>query len=125
MEIIKEETFNKLDLDDYEIPPPPKYVETRGFMYVIKDSAFPDFVKIGRTQNVKKRLMQYNADKPYPTSELVCISREFEDVITVEKKILGNLYKKTPPSTFSREWFPIEFIGDCLHLIEEAEDYFE
>ena len=114
-------TFSLFELDDYVVEPLPKYVEKRGYIYVIRDKVFPDFIKIGRTSNISKRLMAYNTDKPYPTTELVCISEMFANVIEAEGKILERMYKETNPTTFKKEWFKVEYSQLCEDLIKEAE----
>ena len=118
------QTFSNVDIDVYEVQPLPKVVDNRGFMYIIEDSAYPGYIKIGRTINLKKRMAMYNADKPFKSSRLVTVSREFEDAVLVEKRILEHLYKHTSPTTLSREWFHSEHVDLCTQLIEEAEDYF-
>ena len=119
------ETFSSLELDDFEVQPLPKEVDNRGYIYVVIDKAFPSHTKIGRTQSIKKRLMAYNADKPFPTTSLKIISAEFVNVNQVEKAILDKLYAATPPSTFSREWFDSAWAPMMEELIKEAESYFE
>ena len=115
---------SRIDLELFAIEPLPKEEDKRGYIYVIQDSAFKGYLKIGRTQNIKKRLTQYNADKPYSSSYLVCISREFTDVHSVEKKILSYLYDHTSPTTLSREWFENQWLDTCIDLIEQAEKEF-
>ena len=125
IEINYEQTFSDIDLDEYEVPPAPKYIETRGYVYIIQDSVFPGFFKLGRTQSLKKRLMQYNSDKPFPTTSYICFSVMFSDAITVEEKILEKLYQETPPTTFSREWFTVNHLQRAQELIQQAEEYFQ
>ena len=119
------QTFSDIDLDNYEVPAAPKYIECRGFIYIIQDSAFPGFFKLGRSQSLKKRLMQYNSDRPFPTVRYSVFSTMFADVHTVEEKILEKLYEETPPTTFSREWFTLAHIDRAIELIELAEKEFE
>lgn len=123
--IDQNQTFSDIDLDDYEVPPAPKFVETRGYIYIIQDSVFPGFFKLGRTQSLKKRLMQYNNDKPFPTASYINFSPMFLDAITVEEKILERMYLETPPTTFSREWFTLEHLERAQELIQQAEGHFE
>lgn len=118
-------TFNSLEVDDYEVAPLPKVVDKRGYMYLIEDSVFPGYIKIGRTVNLKKRLAVYNSDRPYNTVKVVAVTRMFEDVNHVEKKILEYLYENTAPSTLSREWFKESDRATCLQLFSDAEDAFE
>ena len=80
--------FSEIDLDDYEVAPLPKEPDNRGYIYLLEDLAFPGFIKIGRTICMKKRLMQYNADRPYNTVQLIALTEEFHDANNVEKKML-------------------------------------
>ena len=116
-----ENTFSQNSLTSYVVP---KYVETRGFIYILQDKAFPEFFKIGRTADMLKRLAEYNSDKPYPSTYLTHISKCFADVISVEKKILEYLYKTTSPTAFKLEWFEIAQLPLAIQLLEDAEDYF-
>ncbi len=97
----------------------------KGFIYIALDKAFPDFCKIGRTQDLPKRIVQYTSDKPFPTTWIHTISQEFKNVTEVEEAILRYMYKITEPTTFKKEWFKVEFLDTLLKLIEEAEKHFE
>lgn len=124
-EMIKNELdkeFNPLDLKEFVIP---KYVEKRGFLYVLVDNAFPKHFKVGRTADVAKRLEAYNAHKPYLTAEMYWLSKEFIDVIKVEEILLKYLYSEIRPTTFRKEWFEIVNLGMVLKLVQEIEDKLE
>lgn len=110
--------LDDFDLRDYSVP---VFKETRGFMYILFDDVFPDFIKVGRTSDCRKRLQGYNSDKPYPTARMLYVSRMFEDVNEVERRILKYMYDNTSPSTLSREWFLIEHKEMIKEIIEKAE----
>lgn len=118
------EKFNTINIDELEVPAAPKYVETRGFIYIVLDAAFPDYFKIGRTINMKRRLAAYNDDKPFPTTALYAITEMFKDCDEVERAILERMYKKARPTTLSREWFEMDHLEFALTLMREAEVYF-
>ena len=123
--IFTDEPFaNNLDTV-YIVEPLPKETDTRGYIYLVKDKVFPEFIKIGRTGNMHKRLAAYAVDKPYPTTYLVCISGMFKNVIEVEQRILAEIYKIAQPTTFRKEWFKLEHEQLCLDLINAAEDHFD
>jgi len=124
IELNRNTVFSEVDLDEFELEPVPKYIEKRGYIYLILDSAFPEFFKIGRTQSLKKRLAEYNNDKPFPTAYYVAFSCQFDDVHMVEKKILEALYKQTSPTTLSYEWFEMKYFGVAISLLMEAEKAF-
>ena len=119
---VKEDEFSKININDLTLEALPKVVDTRGYMYIIKDKAFPDWVKVGRTVDPKKRLQAYNSDKPFPTSSYTNISKCFVDVIEAERVILEKMYTLASPSTASREWFEIEHLSTIQKLIVLAED---
>ncbi len=125
MKINSIEAFKELDLGNFSVEPLvklPTPPDNRGFIYIVVDSAFPRHFKLGRTIDMKKRLMQYNSDKPYPTARVAVISDMFEDVVSVEKDILKYLYHSSPPTTFSREWFYLDLYDDATNIIKLAED---
>lgn len=114
--------FSKINISDLSLDALPKVVDTRGYIYIVRDSVFPDWVKVGRTVDPKKRLMAYNSDKPFPTARYVNMSKCFADVIEVERVILEKMYEIASPSTASREWFEIEHLKGLQELILLAED---
>lgn len=107
------------DLRDYTVP---AYKELRGYMYILRDDIFPEYIKVGRTSDVKRRLQGYNSDKPYPTARMMYISKLFDDVNEVERKVLQYLYDNTSPTTLSREWFEFKHIDKIKNIIEKAEE---
>lgn len=109
------------NLGDYMVP---TYKETRGYMYVVFDSIFPDYIKVGRTIDCKKRLQGYNSDKPYPTAKMLYVSKLFDNVNDVERKILEYLYDNTSPTTLSKEWFQFEHKQLIIDILEKAEQEF-
>lgn len=115
------EELSEFNIADYFVPPLEKYTDRRGFLYIIYDTCFPEFIKVGRTSDCKKRLIGYNSDKPYPTCKMQFISDMFEDVYEAERKVLAYMYDNTPPTTLSKEWFPIEYKQQIIEIIEKAE----
>lgn len=114
--------LSEFDLRNYEIPPLEKYVDRRGYMYILYNEVFPEYIKVGRTGNLHKRLAQYNSDAPYPTAKMLFISEMFEDVNEIERRVLAFMYDHTPPTTLSKEWFEIEHKDKLIHIIEKAEE---
>jgi hypothetical protein len=116
--IDEDATFSQFDLELYGLD---KLIDQRGYIYVVKDTLFPNHVKIGRTTNLFLRLTDYNKAKPYPTASFIAFSILFKNVILVERKILNHLYNKTSPTTFRKEWFEKKHLQLILELIEKAE----
>lgn len=115
------EELSDFDIADFVTPPLEKYTDRRGFIYVLSDSNFPDYIKVGRTSDCRKRLLGYNSDKPYPTAKMLYISIMFDNVIEVERKILRYMYDCTPPTTLSKEWFEIQHKDKIISIVEKAE----
>jgi hypothetical protein len=113
--------LSDFNLSDYSVEPLEKYVDRRGYMYILFDYKFPEHIKVGRSSDCKKRLYAYNTDKPYPTSKYLYISEMFDNVIEVERRILSFMYDNTSPTTASKEWFEIEHKEKIIHIIEKAE----
>lgn len=115
------EELTEFDIRDYKAPPLDKYIDRRGFIYILYDSIFPNYIKVGRTGDCHKRLVGYNSDKPYPTAKFLFISRMFENVNEVERRILAYMYDNTPPTTLSKEWFEIKHLDKIIAIVEKAE----
>jgi len=122
IEVPNPEELSNFDLREFKVPPVEKYIERRGYMYILYDSKFPEYIKIGRTSDCHKRLLGYNSDKPYPTARFLFISNLFDDVIDIERKILTYLYSCTEPTTLSKEWFEIEHKNKMIDIIKKAEE---
>jgi len=115
------EELTEFNISQFSVPPLEKYVDRRGFMYILFDETFPDYIKVGRTADCKKRLIGYNSDKPFPTAKMLYISSLFENVNEIERRVLAYMYDNTPPTTLSKEWFEIEHKEKILNIIEKAE----
>ena len=118
------EIFSDSRIQDFSIETPPRYIEKRGWIYIIQDSVYPEHIKIGRTSDLGKRLRNYNEAKPFPTARVTCISGPYPDVILVETKILDHLYSCTNPTTFRNEGFEFQHLDLCINTIKEAESFF-
>lgn len=115
------EELTDFNISDYITPPLEKYTDRRGFMYILFDANFPDFIKVGRTSDCKRRLIGYNSDKPFPTAKMLFISDLFNDVNEVERRVLAYMYDNTPPTTLSKEWFEVQHKEKLISIIEKAE----
>lgn len=58
----------------------------RGYVYCIRNPAWPGFVKIGSTTRPENRLRQYQTGTPHRDFELV-FSVEFEDRLAAEQEL--------------------------------------
>ena len=115
------EELSDFNIHDYTTPPLEKYIDRRGYIYILYDSIFPEYIKVGRTSNCHKRLTGYNSDKPYPTAKFLYVSKMFEDSNDTERRILAYMYDKTPPTTLTKEWFEIKYKDIIISIVEKAE----
>jgi hypothetical protein len=115
------EELSDFNIHDFATPPLEKYIDRRGYIYILYDSIFPEYIKVGRTSNCHKRLTGYNSDKPYPTAKFLYISKMFEDSHETERRILAYMYDNTAPTTLTKEWFEIKHKDDIIAIVEKAE----
>ncbi len=115
--------FSTINISDMSLEPLAK--DARGYMYIVQDSVYPDWVKIGRTVDPKKRIAAYNTDKPFNTAKFTYISAGFKDVVEVERVVLEKVYGISAPSTASKEWFPVALLENLISIVEAAEKQFE
>lgn len=81
-------------------------ISNSGYIYIIVDSVFPDYIKIGRTINPIRRLQDYNCNKPFRTAEYLYLSKPIKNINAVEFVILQHLSIQYPtPNNICREWF--------------------
>jgi len=113
--------LTEFNLENFIRPIVEKYVDKRGYIYILFNSKFPEFIKVGRTSNCKNRLIGYNSDSPYPTARMLYISKLFEDANEIERRVLAFMYDCTSPTTLTREWFIIKHKKLLIEIIEKAE----
>ncbi len=120
---ITTQTINEVvSLHDLAIPSLEKVVDKRGYMYLLIDSVFPDYIKIGRTSDPRKRLMSYNSDRPLDTCRYILITSAFVDVHKIEEVILQQLYLHISSSVKSKEWFEIKHKDLLIEWLHKAEE---
>lgn len=76
---------NRLEKNDYQ------RIKKHGFVYMIESEAFPNFVKIGRAQNLEQRLDQINFAIPIMQYHLVACF-ETEDCVYSENQAQKHFY---------------------------------
>ena len=114
----------QIDPNDYVIPVlPPAPKDVRGYLYLLKDSAFSNFIKIGRTINAAKRLSGYNSNRPIATAYFIYISELFVDAVYVERVILKTMYNEHAVVGKTKEWFNIDKEEILFNYIKQAEEH--
>jgi hypothetical protein len=94
---------------------------TEGFLYVVFDSAFPAYIKIGHTIDKVKRLQTYNKNRPLNTCNYVYVSQLLTDAFKLEQKILSRIYRYTYSMPDRKEWFLIDYKEKIIEEIKIAE----
>lgn len=118
-------TLDDFTLEPFEKPIIPK--DMRGYLYIVEDSVFPDHIKIGRANDLKKRLAAYNTDKPYSTVRYSCISLPFVNVISAESLVLEKIYEEIVPIGNKLEWFDVsnrKLLEKWIKIAEESLECF-
>ena len=118
-------TMSEASLEDHKSFPSSYKVDIKhGYIYLLKDSVFPEYVKLGMTRDLQRRYKEYNAHKPYNTAEYIAISEPFDDVTQVERRILEVLVKKIQPIGAKQEWFEVKHLDTIMDVVNEAESHF-
>jgi len=95
---------------------------SNGFIYLVFDSVFPEYIKIGYTTNKKNRLHGYNSARPLDTCSYVYVSILLANILKVEESILHriNTYAYSTPNR--KEWFSVKYREKFIEEIKFAED---
>lgn len=64
-----------------------KKTSKKGHVYVLVDSAYPQHIKMGYTEDLEKRLRHINSNKPFKTAEYIYTSEKCDDVIRAYNRI--------------------------------------
>ena len=79
--------------------------KVRGYLYIISNSSFPNYYKIGVTTNIKNRLIAYQTSSPfrdYKIEHYIC----HNDIYNAEKQLLKDL--KYFQLSRRNEWIEID-----------------
>jgi len=119
-QIILEDTFNP---DDYLVPVLPKEKDSRGFIYIVVDTKYPELLKVGKTQDFVKRVKTYNVDRPYEDVNPILCTRMIKNVDYVEAFIKSEISRAYSSVGKSKEWFPRKCLKDILEILENTFDH--
>lgn len=92
-----------------------------GYLYLIKNKAWPGWIKVGITKNINYRIRTYQTGSPYRDYEVV-YSIKHPEYRSAEKKIKEQM--KHFASEIRNEWFKISFELAKDRLIEQLDNYF-
>lgn len=92
-----------------------------GYLYVLFDSVYPAYIKIGYTTNKKTRLIHYNANRPLDTCNYVYVSKRLNNIFKREQDILRRIYTYAYSTPNRKEWFSIEYKERLIQEIKHSE----
>ena len=86
------------------------------WIYVFHNQAWPEYCKIGVTNNVAKRLINYNVYAP--NADFVCLRAEF---FHQHDRWIADIYEHFADARCSGEWFKVETTEACEYLLSLKE----
>lgn len=92
----------------------------KGYLYIITNSAFPGFVKVGVTENIQNRLRAYQTSDP-KRSYKIEFHLEHPDCFQAEKRVKELM--KPFAKSIRNEWFEIDLHMAIPRLEEALEEY--
>lgn len=92
-----------------------------GYLYLISNTAWPGWIKVGTTKNIKTRLRTYQTGSPFRDYNVI-YSVKHPKYLDAEKRIKKQM--KYFASEIRNEWFKIDFIIARDRLIEQLDNYF-
>lgn len=89
-----------------------------GYVYAVYSPTYPEFIKIGITQNLCTRIKSYNSYNPYSDFRYIAVSK-----FCLNTKEIEDMLKNTIPdkSLVANEWFDIkhkEYIITVINSIQ-------
>lgn len=91
-----------------------------GYLYIIRNQAWPDWVKVGVTDNLKKRLQTYQTSSPF-RDYILEYSIHHPKYLIAEKKIKETM--KYFATDIKNEWFKINLDMAKDRLDEQFEAF--
>ena len=92
-----------------------------GYLYIVFDSAYPAYIKIGHTINKRNRLLSYNSSRPLDTCNYVYVSKKLNNILNREKDILRRVHTYANSTSGRREWFSIDYKERLIQEIKNSE----
>ena len=99
------------NLEKYKINP------YKGYIYVITNPAWENWVKIGRALNLNKRIQCYNTSSPLRDYNLVYYTK-ISNPIIIERYFISKYGEE------NNEWFKIS-ADDAIYQIKKIKDEYE
>ena len=91
-----------------------------GYLYIITNSAWPNFIKIGITTDLDKRLQQYQTGSPHRDYRIV-YSLYHPEYDVAEKKLKETMLPFA--KSIKHEWYEVDFTMARDRILEQLEEY--
>ena len=95
-------------------------MKTSGYLYIISNSAWPNWIKVGVTGDLKSRLQTYQTSSPY-RNYILEYSIYHPSYLEAEKKIKNTL--KPFAKSIKNEWYEVDLLMAKPRLDEQLEEY--
>lgn len=92
-----------------------------GYLYLITNSAWPGWIKVGTTKNIKHRVRSYQTGSPFRDYQVV-YSVKHPDYLLAEKRIRQQM--EYFASDIRNEWFKVDLQIAKDRLVEQLDNYF-
>lgn len=92
-----------------------------GYLYLITNSAWPGWIKVGTTRNIKSRMYGYQTGSPFRDYNII-FSIKHPAYLQAEKKIKEQM--KHFASDIRNEWFKVDHNIAKDRLLEQLDNYF-
>lgn len=96
-------------------------MDKNGYLYIISNSAWPGWIKVGVTQNLKNRLHTYQTGSPHRNYKIE-YSIYHPDYLIAEKKIRNML--EPFAKSIKNEWYEVD-LSMGKHRIDETLEEFQ
>jgi hypothetical protein len=97
-------------------------MENYGYLYIISNAAWPNWIKVGVTKDLKCRLQTYQTSSPF-RNYILEYSIYHPAYLTAEKKIKETL--KPFAKSIKNEWYEVDLEMAKPRLDEQLEEYTE
>lgn len=92
-----------------------------GYLYLITNSAWPGWIKVGTTKNINSRIKTYQTGSPFRDYTVV-YSVKHPDYLKAERNIKKQM--KYFASEIRNEWFRVDLQIAKDRILEQLDNYF-
>ncbi len=100
------------------------YISKAGWIYIVEDDLNLNYIKVGYTVDLFRRINSYNVVRPKNTCKYTYISKLFENAFMVEQEIHRKILNSTSRTTLRKEWYLSKDKDEILSIIKRAENHF-